>query len=108
MYLRAGGWATLRHSHQSGGRHGEGSDAQQQRKEEAEAGQEREERRRSVLAVRRHAQPGQTRHLVHEPIRQEALAGDHRARHQRELAPGVHDFIRGSRASLGASSQRNR
>src|SRR5262249_52945835 len=55
------------------GHHGEGSDAQQQRKEEAEAGQEQEERCRSV----RHAQPGQTRHLVHEPIRQEALAGDH-------------------------------
>jgi hypothetical protein len=73
----------------SGGRHGEGSDAQQQRKEEAEAGQEQEERRRSALTVRRHAQPGQTRHLVHEPIRQEALAGDHRARHQRELAPGA-------------------
>src|SRR5262249_33195261 len=55
------------------GHHGEGSDAQQQRKEEAEAGQEQEERCRSV----RQAQPGQTRHLVHEPIRQEALAGDH-------------------------------
>src|SRR6516162_5010608 len=27
--------------------------------------------------------PGQTRHLVHEPIRQEALAGDHRARPER-------------------------
>ncbi len=53
------------------------------RKEEAEAGQEQEERRRSVLTVRRHAQSGQTRHLVHEPIRQEALAGDHRARPQR-------------------------
>src|SRR5205814_10068417 len=62
-----------------GGHHGEGADAQQQRKEEAEAGQEQEERCRSVLTVRRHAQPGQTRHLVHEPIRQEALAGDHRA-----------------------------
>src|SRR5271166_1675574 len=60
---------------ESGGRHGEGSDAQQQRKEEAEAGQEQEERRRSALTVRRHAQPGQARHLVHEPIRQEALAG---------------------------------
>ena len=39
-------WATLRHSpieftHRGfGGRHGEESDAQQQRKEEAEAGQE--------------------------------------------------------------------
>jgi hypothetical protein len=46
MYCRAGGSATLRHSpiespiESSGGRHGEGSDAQQQRKEEAEAGQE--------------------------------------------------------------------
>jgi len=68
------------HHRRSGGHHGEGSDAQQQRKEEAEAGQEQEERRRSV----RHAQPGQTRHLVHEPIRQEALVGDHRgARPQR-------------------------
>ena len=66
-----------------GGHHGEGSDAQQQRKEEAEAGQEQEERRRSILTVRRHAQLGQTRHLVHEPIRQEALANDHRARPQR-------------------------
>jgi hypothetical protein len=47
---------------------------QQPRKEEAEAGQEQEERRRSVR---------QTRHLVREPIRQEALAGDHRARPQR-------------------------
>jgi hypothetical protein len=52
-------------------------------KEEAEAGQEQEERRRSALTVHRHAQPGQTRHLVHEPIRQEALAGDHRARPER-------------------------
>src|SRR6516164_3673358 len=90
-YRSAGRWATLRHSpnritHRgSGGHHGEGSDAQQQRKEEAEAGQEQEERRRSALTVRRHAQSGQTRHLVHEPIRQEALAGDHRARP--ELAP---------------------
>src|SRR6516165_9516079 len=72
---------TYRTTHRgSGGHHGEGSDAQQQRKEEAEAGQKQEERRRS-LTVRRHAQPGQTRHLVHEPIRQEALAGDHCARH---------------------------
>src|SRR5262249_15839594 len=62
------------HHRRYGGHHGEGSDAQQQRKEEAEAGQEQEERRRSV----RHAQPGQTRHFVHEPIRQEALVGDHR------------------------------
>src|SRR6516165_5457145 len=85
---------TYRTTHRgSGGHHGEGSDAQQQREEEAEAGQKQEERRRS-LTVRRHAQPSQTRHLIHEPIRQEALAGDHRARHQRELAPGVHDFIR--------------
>ena len=60
----------------SGGHHGKGSDAQQQRKEEAEAGQEQEERRRGALTV-------QTRHLVHEPIRQEALAGDHCARPQR-------------------------
>ena len=73
-------WATLRHSpieftHRGfGGRLGEGSEAQQQRKEEAEAGKELEERRRSALTVRR-----QTRHLVHDPIRQEALAGDHRA-----------------------------
>ena len=65
-------WATLRHSpieftHRGfGGRLGEGSEAQQQRKEEAEAGQEQEERRRGALTV-------QTRHLVHEPIRQEAL-----------------------------------
>ena len=44
-----------------GDRHGERSDAQQQRKEEAEAGQEQEERCRGVLAVR-------------EPVRQEALA----------------------------------
>ena len=63
-----------------GGHNGERSDAQQQRKEEAEAGQEQEERRRSVLIVCRHAQPSQARHLVHEPIRQEALAGDHLAR----------------------------
>src|SRR6516164_7214766 len=75
---------TYRITHRrSGGHHGERSDAQQQRKEEAEAGQEQEERRRSALTVRRHAQPGQTRHLVHEPIRQEALAGDHRARPER-------------------------
>src|ERR1043165_2583901 len=47
----------------SGGHHGEGADAQQQRKEEAEAGEEQEERCKSVLTVRRHAQPGQTRHL---------------------------------------------
>src|SRR5215472_18450444 len=72
---------TYRITHRrSGAHHGEGSDAQQQRKEEAEARQEQEERRRSALTVRRHAQPGQTRHLVHEPIRQEALAGDHRGR----------------------------
>src|SRR6516225_1418712 len=78
---------TYRITHRrSGGHHGERSDAQQQRKEEAEAGQEQEERRRSALTVRRHAQPGQTRHLVHEPIRQEALAGDHRGRPQSELA----------------------
>src|SRR6516225_3342449 len=66
---------TYRTTHRgSGGHHGEGSDAQQQREEEAEAGQKQEERRRS-LTVRRHAQPSQTRHLIHEPIRQEALAG---------------------------------
>jgi hypothetical protein len=54
-----------------GGRHGEGSDAQQQRKEEAKAGQEQEEGRRSDLTV-------QTRLLVRQPIRQEALgAGFH-------------------------------
>ena len=47
-----------------GDRHGERSDAQQQRKEEAEAGQEQEERSRGVLI----------RHIVREPIRQEALA----------------------------------
>src|SRR6516164_5359734 len=76
MYRCAGGWPTLCHftPRRSGGHHGEGSDAQQQRKEEAEAGQEQEERR---------SQPGQTRHLVHEPIRQEALASDHGARPQR-------------------------
>src|SRR6516165_172849 len=69
---------TYRITHRrSGGHHGERSDAQQQRKEEAEAGQEQEERRRSALTVRRHAQPGQTRHLVHEPIRQEALEDPH-------------------------------
>jgi hypothetical protein len=79
-----------------GGHHGEGSDAQQPRKEEAEAGQEQEERRRSVLTVCRHAQPGQTRHLVHQPIRQEALAGDHRARPQR--APY---HFGGDRANMG-------
>src|SRR5262249_31753327 len=55
----------------SGGHYGEGSDAQQQRKDEAEAGQEQEERRRCAL---------QTRPLDHEPVRQEALAGDRRAR----------------------------
>ena len=60
----------------SGGHHGEGADAQQQRKEEAEAGEEQEESRRSVR---------QNRHLVREPIRQEALAGDHRARPPRAL-----------------------
>jgi hypothetical protein len=77
---------TYRITHRgSGGHHGEGSDAQQQRKEEAEAGQKQVERLRSA---------GQTRHLVHEPIRQEAVAGDHRTHYQRELAPGVHDFIR--------------
>jgi hypothetical protein len=48
------------------GRHGEESDAQQQRKEEAQAGQEQEERRRSDVTV-------QTRLLVRQPIRQEAL-----------------------------------
>jgi hypothetical protein len=48
------------------GRYGEGSDAQQQqRKEEAKAGQEQEERR-SGLTV-------QTRLVVRQPIRQEAL-----------------------------------
>ena len=77
------GYTPLFTYRRSGGHHGERSDAQQQRKEEAEAGQEQEERRRSALTVRRHAQPGQTQHLVHEPIRQEALAGDHRARPQR-------------------------
>src|SRR5262249_18064572 len=72
---------TYRITHRaSGGHHGEGSDAQQQRKEEAEAGQEQEERRRCALTIRRHAQPGQTRHLVHEPVRQEALAGRARQR----------------------------
>ena len=85
MYRNAGGWATLCYSPIEGLEvtMAERSDAQQQRKEEAEAGQEQEERRQSALTVRRHAQPGQTRHLVHEPIRQEALAGDHRARPER-------------------------
>ena len=85
MYRCAGGWATLCHSPIEGLEvtMAKGQMRQQPRKEEAEAGQEQEERRRSVLTVRRHAQPGQTRHLVHEPIRQEALAGDHRARPQR-------------------------
>jgi len=112
MYRCAAGRATLRHSpitqRKSGGHHGKGSDAQQQRKEEAEAGQEQEERRRSALTVRRHAQPGQTRHLVHESIRQEALAGDHRARPQR--AP--YHFRRRSRqheaAYFGIRSENSR
>src|SRR5581483_4251421 len=45
-------------------------DAKQQGKEEAEAGQEQEERRCHRLAVRRHAEPVQARH---EPVRQEEL-----------------------------------
>ena len=77
------GYAPLFTYRRSGGHHSERSDTQQQGKEEAEAGQEQEERRRIALTVRRHAKPGQTRHLVREPIRQEALAGDHRARPQR-------------------------
>ncbi len=46
-----------------GGRHGQRSDARQQGKEETEAGQEHEERRRRALAVRQYAQPGQARHV---------------------------------------------
>ena len=70
---------------ESGGRHGEGSDAQQQRKEEAEAGQEQGKRHRR--------QPGQARHLVQEPIRQEALAG--------VASPRVREFKRRRLAALG-------
>jgi hypothetical protein len=68
MYRFAGGSVTFPHSPIEclEGRHGEGSDAKQQRKEKAKAGQEQEERRRSDLTV-------QTRLLVRQPIRQEAL-----------------------------------
>ena len=45
--------------------------------------QDKNKKKGAEAPVRRHAQPGQTRHLVHEPIRQEALAGDHRARPER-------------------------
>ena len=70
--------------------------------------QDKNKKKGAEAPVRRHAQPGQTRHLVHEPIRQEALAGDHRARPQRELAPGVHDFIRLglSRSPMSALGQK--
>jgi hypothetical protein len=77
---------------ESGGRHGEGSDAQQQRKEEAEAGQEQGKRHRR--------QPGQARHLVQEPIRQEALAG--------VASPRVREFKRRRLAALGQKQTSDR
>ena len=85
MYRHAGGWATLRYSPIESPIEGvevtmaKGQMRSNREKKKPKPGQEQEERRRN----RRHAQPGQTRHLVHEPIRQEALAGDHRARPQR-------------------------
>ena len=61
--------ATLRHRFriiQPGGRHGERPDAQQQGKEEAEAGQEQGQGRRRPLAIRRHAQPDQSKAVRQE------------------------------------------
>ncbi len=55
---------------QQGGRHGERSDAKQQRKEKAETGQEQEKCRRRPFPVRRHAQPVQAGHL---PLWEEIL-----------------------------------
>src|SRR5438552_18729362 len=60
---------------ESGGRHGERSDARQQGKEKAQTRQEQEEgrRHRSPLAVRRNAQPSQTRDV---PVWQKAVKRD--------------------------------
>src|SRR3984957_20865359 len=64
-------WVDESTAKNAGGRHGEGSDAKQQGKEETEARQEQEERWRcEPLAVRRHAQPIQSRR---QSIRQEVL-----------------------------------
>jgi len=49
-----------------GGRHGERPDAQQQGKEEAEAGQEQGQGCPGPLAVRRHAQPDQSKAVRQE------------------------------------------
>ena len=59
---------------QPGGRHGERPDAQQQGKEEAEAGQEQAKRRPRPLAVRRHAQPGEPERVREEVVSRRGVA----------------------------------
>src|SRR6202030_703524 len=61
-------WADRFRIIQPGGRHGERPDAQQQGKEEAQAGQEQAKRRPRPLAVRRHAQPGEPEHVREEVV----------------------------------------
>ena len=111
MYRCAGGLATLRRSPIESPIEGlevtmaKGQMRSNREKKKPKQDKNKKKRRRSALTVRQHAQPSQTRHLVHEPIRQEALAGDHRARNQ-HAAAGVNDFIRGCTVARVAGCRR--